>query len=73
MCFYPLILSKNPAHRNENVVCLLARVKNYMLEKSRVVHHGPRERNFHSFYALLVGAPDEVLELLYIKRGDRFR
>ncbi|XP_055860638.1 uncharacterized protein LOC106074351 isoform X3 [Biomphalaria glabrata] len=50
-----------------------ARVKDYMLEKSRVVHHSPKERTFHAFYALLVGASEDLLDSLYIKRKDKFR
>ena len=41
-----------------------ARVKNYLLEKSRVVGPTPEERNYHVFYFLLRGAPIELLHSL---------
>ncbi|XP_012936726.2 neurofilament medium polypeptide [Aplysia californica] len=46
-----------------------ARIKDYILEKSRVVQHGSQERTFHSFYALLAGASDQLLEQLYLDRS----
>ena len=41
-----------------------ARVKNYLLEKSRVVSPAPGERNYHVFYHLLRGADESLLKIL---------
>jgi myosin heavy subunit len=32
-----------------------ARMQNYLLEKSRVIAHGPGERNYHFFYSFYGG------------------
>ena len=50
-----------------------ARIKNYLLEKSRVVKVAPMERGYHVFYFLLKGASDEMLRNLFLTKTDGSR
>ena len=47
-----------------------AEIKTYLLEKSRVVIQGAKERNYHVFYALLKHLESEELKRLGFKEGD---
>ena len=44
----------------------LAVVRDYMLEKSRVVHQSKGEGTFHIFYALFAGCPKDVRNDLFL-------
>ena len=44
----------------------------YLLEKSRVVKQGPKERNYHVFYMLLAGATKSMKNDLFLKPADQF-
>jgi myosin-5 len=43
-----------------------ASVETYLLEKVRLVQQTPGERNYHIFYELLVGMPEDQLENYHI-------
>uniref|UniRef100_A0A4W6EGH8 Myosin IG n=1 Tax=Lates calcarifer TaxID=8187 RepID=A0A4W6EGH8_LATCA len=53
-------------NRNDNS-SRFGHINNYLLEKSRVVHQQEGERNFHSFYQLLRGGSDELLESFHLQ------
>lgn len=46
---------------SENQVCG-SNITSYLLEKSRVTRHDPKERNYHIFYQICRGAQPEQLE-----------
>lgn len=47
-----------------------ARIKNYLLEKSRVITVAAQERGYHVFYFLLRGAKDDQLKKLNLCKKD---
>lgn len=56
-----------------------ARIRTYLLERSRIVFHPPTERNYHIFYQLVKGATGEqkekfglgsVSDYNYLNQGD---
>jgi myosin heavy subunit len=50
-----------------------ARVRKYLLEKSRVIHQVEGERNFHVFYYLCDGAPQALRSKLKLQPSDHYR
>ncbi|RVE61473.1 hypothetical protein OJAV_G00171010 [Oryzias javanicus] len=49
---------------NKNGVIEGARIEQYLLEKSRVCHQAPEERNYHIFYCMLAGLKPEERKTL---------
>lgn len=52
---------------------VLAKIDDYILEKSRVVHRSSGEKNFHVFYALFAGMSRERLLYYFLEDPDCHR
>lgn len=48
-------------------------MSHYLLEKSRIVLQNAKERNYHVFYRLCCGSPDNVKKDLHLMPPDKFR
>lgn len=48
-------------------------VSHYLLEKSRICRQSPEERNYHIFYRLCAGAPEEIRQKFHLGSPDTFR
>eukprot|EP00064_Thunnus_orientalis_P004684 superscaffoldBa00000434_g4696 len=57
---------------NKDGVIEGARVEQYLLEKSRVCHQAPEERNYHMFYCMLAGITAEEKKTLSLKDAKEY-
>ncbi|XP_040205920.1 unconventional myosin-VI isoform X6 [Rana temporaria] len=60
-------------HFNEKHSVVGGFVSHYLLEKSRICVQGQDERNYHIFYRLCAGAPEEIRQKLFLNSPDSFR
>ena len=47
-------------------------ISHYLLEKSRICVQSPEERNYHIFYRMCAGAPEELRKNLMLESPDNF-
>lgn len=60
-------------HFNGKNVVVGGFVSHYLLEKSRICTQGQDERNYHVFYRLCAGAPEDIREKFHLSSPNCFR
>ncbi|KAG7236925.1 hypothetical protein INR49_000106, partial [Caranx melampygus] len=58
-------------HFNEKNAVVGGFVSHYLLEKSRICRQSPEERNYHIFYRLCAGAPEEIRQKFHLSSPTR--
>ena len=58
---------------NNNGIIEGAKIDQYLLEKSRIVHQNPNERNYHIFYCMLQGLSKEHKDKLHLKDASHYK
>lgn len=49
-----------------------AKMRTYLLERSRLVYQPKTERNYHIFYQILAGLPEDVKQELHLTKADDY-
>ncbi|XP_053696662.1 myosin-VIIa-like [Sabethes cyaneus] len=60
-------------HFNKEGVIGSAKIDQYLLEKSRIVHQNKGERNYHIFYSMLAGMSKEEKKLLELEDASKYQ
>ncbi|XP_074471247.1 unconventional myosin-VI-like isoform X10 [Sebastes fasciatus] len=60
-------------HFNEKNAVVGGFVSHYLLEKSRICRQSKEERNYHIFYRLCAGAPEDIRQKFHLGSPDTFR
>ena len=60
-------------HFNRSGVIEGAKIEQYLLEKSRIVHQNQDERNYHIFYCMLAGLSKEHKAKLELKDATHYK
>ncbi|XP_012729793.2 unconventional myosin-VI isoform X3 [Fundulus heteroclitus] len=60
-------------HFNEKNAVVGGFVSHYLLEKSRICRQSCEERNYHIFYRLCAGAPEDIRQKFHLSSPDTFR
>ncbi|KAM9703485.1 LOW QUALITY PROTEIN: myosin VIa [Menidia menidia] len=60
-------------HFNEKNAVVGGFVSHYLLEKSRICTQSSEERNYHIFYRLSAGAPEDIRQKFHLSSPDTFR
>ncbi|XP_059842594.1 unconventional myosin-VI isoform X2 [Hypanus sabinus] len=60
-------------HFNEKNAVVGGFVSHYLLEKSRICMQSKEERNYHIFYRLCAGAPEDIRQKFHLTSPDNFR
>lgn len=71
-CHKWVVLGFFPALPPQNAV-VGGFVSHYLLEKSRICRQSPEERNYHIFYRLCAGAPEDIRQKFHLSSPDTFR
>ena len=50
-----------------------AKVEQYLLEKSRIVHQNTNERNYHIFYCMLAGLSKDLKDKLHLRDPTHYK